>query len=147
MDPVVIALGLIGLGLLLLIIEAFMPGGYLVIPGTVFVIVGIIGSVFPDFLFTWKSPLVAAVVAIPVTAVTVWGYRRLGRPEPPSTTVADSLVGKQGTVVTAIVPGNMKGKVRIGSDIWSAEADEAIPEGTAVSVDAGSGVHVHVKKL
>ncbi len=146
MDPVIIALCLIGIGLVFLIAEAFMPGGYLVIPGTVLVVVGILGYAFPDFLFTWKSPLVAAVIAIPVTAVTVWGYRYLGKPEPPSTTVAESLVGKTGTVTVTVESGSLKGKVRIGSDVWSAEADEEIAAGTEVVVDAGVGVHVHVKK-
>lgn len=146
MDPTTIALALIALGLIFLICEAFSPGGYLIIPGTVLVIVGVLGYAFPDFLFTWKSPLVAAVIAIPVTAVTVWGYRYLGKPEPPSTTVADSLVGKTGTVTVAVVPGTLKGKVKIGSDTWSAEADEELPVGTAVVIDAGAGVHVHVKR-
>ena len=146
MDPTTIALALIALGLIFLIAEAFSPGGYLVIPGTVLVIIGILGYAFTDFLFTWKSPLGAALIAIPMTALTVLGYRYLGKPEPPSTTVADSLVGKTGVVTVAVVPGTLRGKVKIGSDTWSAEADEELSTGTAVVVDASAGVHVHVRR-
>ncbi len=147
MDTVTLALILIIIGMVLIIVEAFSPGVYMIIPGTVLLILGILGWAFPDFLFTWKSPVVALVIAIPVTVLTVWGYRFLGRPEPPSTTVMDSLLGKSGKVTVAIVPGSMKGKVKIGSDTWSAEADEDINVGQEVTVDSSSGVHVHVKKI
>jgi membrane protein implicated in regulation of membrane protease activity len=60
--------------------------------------------------------------------------------------VTDSLVGKEGIVTIKINTTDMKGKVKIGSDTWSAEADEDIPAGTAVIVDRSSGVHVHVKR-
>ncbi len=145
-DTITISLILVVIGLILMIAEAFSPGVYLIIPGTVLLIIGIIGYAFPDFLFTWMSPVVAVVIAIPITAVTVLGYRYLGKPEPPSTTVTDSLVGKEGIVTIKINTTDMRGKVKIGSDTWSAEADEDIPAGTAVIVDRSSGVHVHVKR-
>lgn len=146
MDPVDLALILVIIGIVLIIVEALSPGVYMIIPGTVLLILGLIGWAFPDFLMTWKSPLVALIVAVPITILTVWGYRYLGRPEPPSTTVMDSLIGRTGKVTVAITPGSMKGKVRIGSDVWSAEADDEIPVGEEIMVDSSSGVHVHVKK-
>lgn len=146
MDPATVALLLLVIGLVLVGIEAFSPGGYLLIPGVILTVLGIYGYVVPDDLFTWTTAVVAIVTAIPVTALTIWVYGRLGKPEPPSTTVASSLVGKEGKVVTAVTPGNMKGKVRIASDTWSAEADEDIPEGTDVVVDASEGVHIHVRR-
>ncbi len=144
MDPFTVAIVLIVLGALLLIAEAFSPGVFLVIPGVVLVIVGLIGIAIPDVLFTWWTPVIAMVVAIPVTTVTLLGYRRLGSPEPPTTTVAESLVGREGVVTVAIEPGNIRGKVRIGSDTWSATSDEAIPEGESVTVMHSEGVHVRV---
>ena len=53
-------------------------------------------------------------------------------------------MGNTGAVVVEVTPDNMKGKVRIGSDTWSAVADEVIPVGTEVTVDQSEGVHVHV---
>lgn len=147
MDPFLIAIILIVVGGIFLIAEAFSPGAFIVIPGTVLVIIGLIGAAFPDILFSWYSPVIALVVAVPVTVLTVKGYQRLARPEPPSTTVADSLVGKTGKVVTPTETGNMKGKVRIGSDIWSATSDEPLEEGIEVIVENSEGVHVHVRRL
>lgn len=145
-DAAVVALALVALGLVLLMVEAFSPGVFLVIPGTVLLAVGVLGFAAPDFLFTWKSPVVAAAVALPVTAATVYLYRYLGRPEPPSTTVADSLVGRSGTVVADVSPDDLKGKVRVGTDVWSADSDEPIPEGAEVVVDGAAGVHIHVRR-
>lgn len=133
---------LIGLGLL--VFEAFMPGAYMLIPGLVMTAVGVFGLVDNDEFFTAMTPAVAIIAAIIATPLTFWMYAKLGAPEPPTTTVAESLVGRKGTVTVAVSIGNMKGKVRIGNDVWSAQADEEIPEGTEVIVDSSEGVHVHV---
>lgn len=147
METEYVALVLMVLGLILIAAEAFNPGGYLVIPGAVLTIVGVWGYLNPDLIYTWYSPLVAIVVAIPVSAVTIYGYRFLGSPEPPSTTVAGSLVGRNGTVVVEVSPGNLKGKVKIDSDVWSADADEVIPVGSNVTVVSAEGVHVTVRRI
>lgn len=146
MDPFTVGLVLIVLGAVLLIIEAFSPGAFMVIPGVVLVIIGLVGVGYPDILFTWWTPVIAIVVAVPVTAVTVKGYQHLARPAPPTTTVTESLAGRRGIVLVATEPGTMRGKVRIDSDIWSATSDEAIEEGAEVVVESGEGVHVHVRR-
>lgn len=132
------------LGLVLLVIEGFAPGGYLLIPGGVLVVLGVYGFAAPGNLYTWWSPVTAIVACIPITAATLVLYKRLGSPEPPSTTVADSLVGKEGEVTVEVTSGNIRGKVRIGPDVWSADADGTLPVGTKVVVDRSEGVHVHV---
>lgn len=146
MEAETVGLILLVLGLVLIAAEAFSPGGYLIIPGVILLIMGIYGYMMPDSLYTWTTAAVAIVTAIPVTAVTIWGYSKLGSPEPPSTTVADSLIGREGIVTVTVVPGNLKGKVKVGSDVWSAESDEEIPEGTPVIVDHSEGVHVKVRR-
>jgi len=140
-----VALIVLMLGLVLMIIEALFPGGYLLIPGAVMIVIGAFGSICQDLFYTWWTPLVAIIAVIPATVVTIWIYKRLGSPEPPSTTVTGSLVGRSGVVVVAVNPSNLKGKVKIGSDTWSATADEDIPEGSQVVVESSEGVHVHVK--
>ena len=111
MDPFIVAVILIIAGAAFLIYEAFSPGAFMVIPGTVLVIVGLIGAAFPDKLYTWWSPLAALIVAVPVSLVTVKAYQRLAEPEPPTTTVADSLTGREGTVT---VP-NPKAQLPVGT--------------------------------
>ncbi len=146
MDPFTIAVLLIVLGAILLIYEAFSPGAFLVIPGTVLVILGLIGAVYTDLLISWWSPVIAVAVAVPVTLLTIKGYQKLAKPAPPTTTVTGSLVGRRGIVTVATEAGNMKGKVKVDSDVWSATSDEPIDVGTEVVVEHSEGVHVHVRK-
>ncbi len=147
MDPFLIAIVLIIVGAIFLIVEGFSPGAFMVIPGTVLVILGVIGVFMPDIVLTLWSPVIALVVAVPVTILTIKAYQRLGEPIPPSTTVTGSLVGKTGTVTIATEVGSMRGKVRIGSDTWSATSDEPIEAGAEVVVLSSEGVHVHVRRL
>lgn len=147
MDPFTVAIVLIIIGAILLIIEAFSPGAFMIIPGTVLVILGLIGAAFPDILYSWWSPVIALVIAVPVTLLTIKGYQRLAKPEPPTTTVMSTLVGRTGIVTVATEVGNMRGKVRIGSDTWSATSDEPIEAGAEVEVESSEGVHVHVRRL
>lgn len=147
MDPFTVAIILIIVGAIFLIYEGFSPGAFMVIPGTVLVVIGLIGAAFPDILYTLWSPVIALIIAVPVTLLTVKGYQRLAKPEPPTTTVAESLVGRRGTVVVPTEAGNMRGKVRIGSDTWSATSDLPIEAGAEVEVESSEGVHVHVRRI
>lgn len=144
MEESTVGLIVLAAGLLLIAVEAMTPGGYMLIPGIILAIVGVFGLLCPEELYSWWTPVLAIVTSVPVTALTLVLYRKLGSPEPPSTTVAGSLVGREGTVVVETTPGNMRGKVKIGYDTWSADSDEIIPVGTPVVVDGSEGVHVHV---
>jgi len=139
-----IAIIFIVAGAILLMVEAMSPGVFMLIPGTVLVILGVIIYVYPDILFSIYSPIIALAIAIPVTIGTVRLYQALGRPEPPTTTVAESLVGKSGVVTVRTVPENITGKVKIESDVWSATSGEPIEVGTEVTVAESQGVHVRV---
>ncbi len=147
MDPFMIAVVLILVGAILLIIEAFTPGAFMVIPGTVLVIVGLIGAIFPDMMTSWWSPVIAVIVAVPIAVLTTKIYQRLAVPEPPVTTVTDSLLGRTGVVVVPTDAASMKGKVRIGSEVWSATSDNPLEAGAEVIVEKSEGVHVHVRKI
>ena len=134
-------------GAILLIIEAMSPGVFMLIPGTVLVILGIIGYFYPDFLTSVYSPILALVIAVPVTLGTVKMYQLLAKPEPPTTTVAESLVGREGIVTIRTGPENIRGKVRIGTDTWSATSSETLEAGTEVEVIESEGVHVLVARI
>ncbi len=146
MDAFTISCLILIAGAIFLMVEAFSPGGFCVIPGVVLLVLGAIGLVWPDILMSIWSPVIALVVAVPVTLITLKGYQMLAKPEPPTTVVGDSLVGRTGIVTVATEFGNMKGKVKIGADIWSATSDEPIDEGAEVIVESSEGVHVHVRK-
>ncbi|NLN72235.1 MAG: NfeD family protein [Thermoplasmatales archaeon] len=146
MDQTTISMMLMIIGALLMIAEAFSPGIFMLIPGTILVFLGIVGVFSPDFLFSWYSPIVGLLLAIPVTVMTLKIYQRLGEPEPPTTTVAESLVGREGVVTVDTVPGNLRGKVKIENEIWSATSEKPIPAGKKVVVIHSEGVHVRVEE-
>jgi len=147
MDPFMISCIILVLGAFCLIYEVFSPGAFLVIPGMVLLVLGVVGLIMPDVLMSIWAPIIALIVAVPVTLITLKVYQHLAKPEPPTTTVAESLVGREGTVTVPTETGSMKGKVRIGGDLWSATSDEPIEEGTEVVVESSEGVHVHVRRI
>ena len=146
MEAATVSLIIIVIGALLILAEALNPGAFLVIPGSVLVIVGIVGFAVPDVLFSIYSPLTAILIAVPVTLITIKLYQKLAEPVPPTTSVSDSLVGKTGIVTVRTGPNDLKGKVKISMEIWSANSDEEIEEGETVEVTAAEGVHIRVKK-
>ncbi len=136
------------IGIVLLIAEAASPGFFIGIPATILIILGLFGIIMPGLFFSWISPVLALIVAVPVTVFVIWFYGKLAPPEAPTTTVGDSLIGKTGIVITETEPDSYThGKVRIGSDIWSATSDKPIRKGTRVEVLASEGVHVILKEI
>jgi len=147
MDPATIAIILMIIGLIFLIIEALTPGFFMVIFGAVLVVVGVLGYFIEGYFESAPYLIVTVVVVtLAVSFVTIKGYHMLAKPEPPTTTVVDSLVGREGTVTSDVKPGSLKGKVKIDSDTWSATSDEVIKTGTDVVVYAAEGVHVKVRQ-
>ncbi|MFA5312540.1 MAG: NfeD family protein [Methanomassiliicoccales archaeon] len=139
-----ISLAFVVLGVLLLIAELSSPGAFLLVPGTVLIIMGFVGMVAPDVLFSVYSPIIVVVIIVPLTLVTIKLYQRLAPPGPPETTVASSLVGLEGVVTHDVRPGMLSGKVKIRNDSWSATSDHEISKGTKVVVLKSEGVHVTV---
>ena len=86
------------------------------------------------------------IVGLISSIVTVIVYRKLGEPEPPSIAVSDGLIGKKGIVTVRTTADNIRGKVKIGSELWSARSMEPIDEGKTVVVISAEGVHVVVEE-
>lgn len=146
MDATTIATICIIFGAVCLITEALSPGIFMLIPGVVFAVVGIFGFLVDGFFESWYLIAVVAVAAVATTALTIKLYQVLGRPAPPETLVVESMIGRDGTVMVNVEPGNLRGKVRIGTDTWSATSESPIDAGSDVTVYAAEGVHVKVKK-
>lgn len=144
MDPFLIALSFVIIGILMLIAEAVTPGSFIIVPGTVVLVLGLLWMANPDWTLAWWSPIVAVIVLVPMIFASIKLYQMLAPPAPPETTVASSLIGKKGQVTKEIVPGDISGKVRVDNDIWSATASKRIPIGTKVVVLESKGVHIVV---
>lgn len=148
MEEATLSVIVMAVGTVLMVIEVLSPGAFLIIPGTTLAVVGAIGCMVPGFLYSIQSPITAAVLAVSSTLITVKLYQRLAEPVPPATTtVTELLVGEKGRVVVATNPDNLKGKVAIGTDVWSANSNEFIEVGTDVVVVSARGVHITVKKV
>jgi inner membrane protein len=148
LDPTV-GWGLIALGVILFIVEVMLPGQtFLMVPGTFFATLGVIALATGSESFTFGYGLLVALAMTVISAVLTFAiYKKLGKVQPPQTTVAESLIGKKGKVTKKIIPDEITGKVRIGTEIWSAKADETIEEGRYVEVVDSKGVHVVVVEV
>ena len=142
-----LSLVFIVIGVLMLLVEISQPGSFLLVPATVLLALGGIGLVFPDLLLTVWSPIIAVVILVPTTLLTIKLYQRLAPPAPPQTTVATSLIGKEGVVEAEVMPGTLKGKVRIANVTWSANSATPISVGKRVKVVRSEGVHVTVEEI
>lgn len=111
------------------------------------IVLGMLGMFIPNFYLSPWAPVTAIAVGAPLTYLTILLYQRLAPPEPPTTTVGESLVGRNGIVVKEVVPNSIQGKVNIDNQVWSATAEKPIREGTKVTVVASRGVHVVVEPV
>jgi len=135
-------------GIALVVAELAQPGYYIGVVGTTGIIVGLIQMAFPVFLQSWWSPFIATAVAIAASFASIHFYKRFAPPaNAPETLSSDALVGMTGRVVTGVQPNNTKGKVKVGSIVWSAESVEPIPEGSDIIVERVEGVHLVVKRV
>lgn len=96
-----IAIACLIIGMSLLLAEVMNPGFFMAIPATVLIGLGLLGLIWPGFLFGW-----GAAIAIPVlggigTVATIWGYKRWAPPsEVPDTLSIDSLPGMTGRITS-----------------------------------------------
>jgi inner membrane protein len=142
-----VGLALLIIGILMVLAEVASPGAFILVPASVLIVLGAIGMVAPDILISWWSPIIAVVILLPMTYVTMLMYQKLAPPAPPETTVATSLVGKTGVVDRTIIPNTLAGKVRIEHDTWSATSNKEIAVGKKIVVKASEGVHVTVEEI
>ncbi len=148
--PAILALGIliVFIGIVVLALEFIHPGALLLIPGSILVVGGLLYLLLPDFLLDTPWGLVVIVIAaIVATVVEIPYYRWIAPTHGPMTTTSAGLVGQVGTVVAPVIPDTLRGKVRIKSEVWSAQAPQPIPVGSKVRVVAGEGVALQVTPI
>lgn len=134
-------------GIVLIIAEAFTPGTFILVPGVALVIVGSIIMAFPGAATSVWTPVIFLVAFVPAFLLAFFVYKHIAPPGRPTTLSSDSLIGRIGLVKKGIHPGNIRGKVNIENEIWSATSDTVIPEGTKVEVVQVQGVKVIVRPV
>ncbi|HYA56983.1 MAG TPA: NfeD family protein [Thermoplasmata archaeon] len=147
MTEVVASFGiaLIILGIILFAFELIHPGALLLIPGSILLVAGFLYLFLPDTLLdSWVGPFAIVLAAVVAGLVEIPYYRWVAPTHRPLSTTSGGLVGEEAIVITAVEPNNLRGKVRVRSEIWSARADRPIPAGTRVRIVHGEGVSVSV---
>jgi inner membrane protein len=135
MDPTLLSSVLLVVGIVCLLLEIKIPGFFIAIPGTAMLLLGAVGLMMPWLLLSAASPLIALTGAVAASALSIRFYKRLGPPSaPPITSHPQGLVGETGVVVRDIDGVSLRGRVKIGGQIWSSTAVEPTPAGTLVLV-------------
>ena len=133
----------LALGTVLLILEVFGAGGYLLWVGIAGIIVGVLTFLIPEMSWTLQLPLFG-VLAI-LTAV-YWWRRQRGSVEsgdqPNLNRRGHELIGRTFVVQQAIVEG--RGKIKVGDSVWMAVGPDAAV-GTPVRVTAQNGTVLSVE--
>ena len=137
-----IGLAFIIVGVLLFIVEVFQPGFLIAVPGTVFIVLGVLMSFNLD-LGLWILPI-GLVVGLGSLFGTMRLYQSLAPPDTPSEMSIENVIGKSGVVSKDVEANTMMGKAKIGREEFRATSDTNIPKGTKVKVTNAEGITVTV---
>ena len=137
-----IGLAFIIVGILLFIIEVFQPGFLIAVPGSVFIVFGVLMSFNLD-LGLWILPI-GLVVGLGSLFGTMRLYQSLAPPDTPSEMSIESVIGKSGIVSKDVEANTMMGKAKIGREEFRATSDSDISKGTKVKVTNAEGITVTV---
>ena len=139
------ALAFIIVGILLFIVEVFQPGFLIAVPGTVFIVLGILMT-FDDALGLSSGALL--VIGLIVGGGSLWGtmamYQSLAPPDTPSEMSIESMIGKSAIVTREVIANEMSGKAKVGREEYRATAEADISEGTKVKVTHAEGITLTV---
>ena len=136
-------------GTLLIGLEVSSPGFFLLVPGTVLIIIGMLMLLGIDIFSTNLGILAGVGIALAAAIVTVFAYSRMTPPgQKPYTISMDSLIGKEGLLIKAADERSLDGKASIEGQVWSAKAKQGtIPEGARIKVISSKGVHIVVEEV
>ncbi len=135
----------LGLGTVLLILEVFGAGGYLLWMGVAAAAVGVMTFIIPGMLWTFQF-LLFAVTSV-LTALYWWRRQRtVNRPsdQPGLNMRGQELIGRVFTVQNEIVDG--RGKIKVGDSVWLVNGPDT-PVGSQVRVIGQDGAILRVEAL
>lgn len=133
----------LAMGTLLLILEVFGAGGYLLWVGLAAASVGVLTFVFPELPWAWQYILFGLLSIL--TAVFWWRRQRsAAKPsdQPGLNQRGSELQGRQFILHEAIVDG--RGKIKAGDSLWLVSGPD-LPVGSQVRVIGQNGVILRVE--
>ncbi|MDX5372941.1 MAG: NfeD family protein [Pseudomonadaceae bacterium] len=132
-------------GTVLLILEVFGAGGYLLWIGVAAACVGVLTYLFPELPWAWQF-IVFALLSV-LTAVLWWRRQRsAAKPSdvPGLNRRGSEFLGRTFVLHEAIVGG--RGKIRAGDSLWLVSGPD-LPAGSEVRVVGQDGVLLRVEAL
>jgi membrane protein implicated in regulation of membrane protease activity len=143
-----IGITLVIVGVALFAFELIHPGALLIIPGSIILVAGVMYLLVPNWLLnSYIGPVLIIVAAVAGALFEIPYYRWVAPVHRPMSTTSGGLVGEEAIVIVPVEPNNLRGKVKVNSEIWSARADQPIAVGTHVRVVHGEGVSVTVQPI
>ena len=137
-----VGLAFVIVGILLFVIEVFQPGFLIAVPGTVFIVLGILLS------FGVVDGMLLLPIGLAVGLGSLYGtmqlYQSLAPPDTPSEMSIETMVGKTGIVTKEVIANERMGKVKIGLEEFRATSEENISVGAKVKVINAEGITVTV---
>ena len=135
----------LALGTILLILEVFGAGGYLLWVGMAAAIVGVLTFLIPDL--SWEVQLLLFGLLSVLTALYWWKRQRSAASASDQPTLnlrGQELIGKTFVVHEAIVGG--RGKIKVADGVWMAKGPDT-PAGSRVRVIGQEGVVIQVERI
>lgn len=135
----------LGLGAVLLILEVFGAGGYLLWIGVAAAGVGVLTYILPGL--SWEVQFLLFAVLSVLTALYWWRRQRSvqRRSDQPGLNMRGSeLIGRTFAVHDAIVSG--RGKIKVGDGVWMVTGPDT-PAGEQVRVIAQDGTILQVEAI
>jgi hypothetical protein len=131
------------IGIVLAVLEALMPGAFLVWFGIAAGAVGLVGVALPEL--DWRIQLVIFAAAAAIAVAIGLKLRRRGVDQVSAVNLgAARLIGQRATVATSIVNG--RGEVSLGDTVWPATGPD-LDAGTHVRVVSADGPVVTVERV
>ena len=140
-----LGLAFIIVGILLFVVEVFQPGFLIAVPGTVFMVLGVLMS-FDIVSGFWLLPIGLAV-GLGSLYGTMRFYQSLAPPDTPSEMSIEGKIGEEGIVTKEVVANDRIGKVKISMEEYRATSEQNIPVGTKIKVTDAEGITVTVIPL
>ena len=139
---------LVVVGVALFAFELIHPGALLIIPGSIILVAGVLYLLVPTVLLdSYVGPILIIVAAVCGALFEIPYYRWVAPVHRPMSTTSGGLVGEEAVVIVPVEPNNLRGKVKVRSEVWSARSDQPIPVGTHVRIVHGEGVSVTVQPI
>jgi len=138
-----IGLAFVVVGVLLFVIEVFQPGFLIAVPGTVFIVLGLLMS-FDLVSGFWLLPIGLAV-GLGSLYGTMRLYQSLAPPDTPSEMSIETMIGKSAVVSKTVVANEKTGKIKVGTEEMRATSASNIEVGIKVKIIHAEGITATVE--